>query len=253
MRFIKFGKLVSYQLKACEEDIEAYHNRRGFFSLPDEILSTVLEYAALTRIWKDWKKETISIVKAATKLSHVCKRFRDLITHSPRLWQDVFNGMESADMVSTCMSRCRRANAEVSLTASFFPALGFLSGVNRHENTSFIQAVMERPENWRSFTLNNRSDNSYEDFEDGQLRELAELTKGVDLPNLSKLANYYPQIVLSTELQSDEKVREILHYYSSWTTPKLRSITAHNFVPVPFSGSLSPHVPTRNSAFQTLP
>ncbi len=111
----RIWELVSSQLRACEHDIEVYRNRRCFFSLPDEILSTVLEYAALRLIVGDRKKGTISTVKAAAKLSHVCKHFRHLITHSPTLWKSVFGGMSN-----NMMSRCRTDNAEISLSTSFY-------------------------------------------------------------------------------------------------------------------------------------
>ncbi len=49
---------VSRQLEICEADIDAYKLRRRFFSPPDEILSMVLEFAALQDDGKD-EKETI--------------------------------------------------------------------------------------------------------------------------------------------------------------------------------------------------
>jgi len=121
----KIWEHISLQLETCEHNIEAYELRRGFFTLPDEILSTVLEYAALQGPLgeedvingkKDDEKENIIYtVKSAAKLSHVCKRLRDLIIHSPRLWKCVFNGMGEPNMVSTCLSRCKRGNGEAAL------------------------------------------------------------------------------------------------------------------------------------------
>ncbi len=65
----KIWEHVSLQLETCERDNEAYELRRGFFILPDEILSTVLEYAALQGPWgeahdndkRDNEKENIVI------------------------------------------------------------------------------------------------------------------------------------------------------------------------------------------------
>ncbi len=50
--------------------------RRGFSSLPDEILSDVLEYSAYTHETNgDDEQAAIQTIKAATKLSHTCQRF----------------------------------------------------------------------------------------------------------------------------------------------------------------------------------
>ncbi len=106
----KIWEHVSRQLETCEGNVEAYGLRGGFFTLPDEILATVLEYAALEGPRPKWdatfedeaEKNIVSTVKSAAQLFHVCKRFRDLIIHSSRLWKCVFNGMGNSEMVSAC-------------------------------------------------------------------------------------------------------------------------------------------------------
>lgn len=158
----KIWEHISRQLEICESKVEAFDLRRGFFALPDEILSTVLEYAAQPGGEDDYEEDykddedklVIRVVKSATKLSHVCKRFRGLITRSPCLWNRVFNGMGEIDMVSTCLSRCKRGNGEVSLAAPLFESLR-----NRHNEIPFIRIVSKLAENWGSFLLQGDGEN----------------------------------------------------------------------------------------------
>ncbi len=96
-------------------------------------------------------------------------------------------------------------------------------------------------ENWGSFVLRGDSDKypPFNDFDDGQLEDYVALTKELDLPNLTQLAVRYPQAAGSLNVRSDVKFHKAMHFYSSWSTPRLRSIFVRNFIPVPFSGARS--------------
>ncbi len=153
MRCTRYGSTSHFSWGLARATSKLTSSVVDFSPYPDEILSTVLEYAALRGPWgeeadeedeeaKDNEKENIVYtVKSRTKLSHVCKRFRDLVTRSPRLWKCVFNGMGRPDMVSTCLSRCRRGNGEVTLSSSLFDTLSSLR--DTYNNTPFIQAVLK--------------------------------------------------------------------------------------------------------------
>jgi len=221
---------ISRQLEICESNIEAYELRRGFFILSDEILSTVLEYAALQVSREEYdnekddeKKNIVSTGRSATKLSRVCRRFRELVIHSQRLWKCVFSGMGKPNMIFTCLSRCGRGHGEVTLSTSLFAS--FLSRLRTCDNTPFIFTVLKRRENWGSFILQGDSDKypAFNDFDDGRLEDNVALTKELDLPNLTQLAVRYPQAAGSLMVRSDVKFRNTMHFYSSWSTPRLRS------------------------------
>ncbi len=131
------------------------------------------------------------------------------------------------------------ANADIALKISFYKTRS-PPPVNGHYLTSFIRAVMEAPENWSSFTFNRPFPNifkSHQSFTSEQLRELGELTKGLSVPNLSRLAIFYPRTILSVQLHYDTNLLDHLHYYATWSTPALRSMIVHNVVPIPFSGT----------------
>jgi len=205
----------------------------------------VLEFAALQDDVKDEKETILSTVKAATKLSHVCRRFRDLIIHSPTLWRRVFNEMGRSDMAYTCISRWRRANAEVILATSPFEASTYrdrrTEELDRLRNVSFIQNALEKSEHWGSFTMEGISEGvtSVPGYEPGCPQDYAKLATNLDFPNLTQLAVRYPEAALSSTVRRNKYNNFAMHFYSSWSTPKLRSMTSRNVIPIPFSGSQS--------------
>ncbi len=69
--------------------------------------------------------------------------------------------------------------------------------------------------------------------------DYAALTKELDLPNLTQLAIYYPEAAVSLKVRIDVTFRKAMHFYSAWSTPRLRSFISGNFIPVPFSGTKS--------------
>ncbi len=236
----KIWEHVSRQLETCEGNVEAYGLRGGFFTLPDEILATVLEYAALEGPRPKWdatfedeaEKNIVSTVKSAAQLSHVCKRFRDLIIHSSRLWKCVFNGMGNSEMVSACLTRCSQGNGDVTLSAALFKT----AFVDRRRNTSFINAILKRTENWGCFIHRGDAEKypRFGKFEDDD--DYAALAKKLDLPNLKQLDIRYPQAAASLKVR-DARFHRAMHFYCSWSAPRLRSIFARNFIPIPFPGS----------------
>jgi len=237
----KIWSLISREAKMCEEKIEAFKRRRGFFLLPDEVLSMVLECAALKRVHVGEEDHVVYVVTAATKLSHVCKRFRDLIIYSPILWSRVNNAMVNPNMVSSCLSRCRRPNAEVTLSTSLFESKVFRFDRHRGSTALIIDIVLKNIENWRSFILNGHSEDmpAYREFERGHLDDYVALTKKLDLPNLTQLSARYPATALTSKVGNDKNFYNSIHFYSSWSAPKLRSMVARNFVPIPFPGASS--------------
>ncbi len=99
------------QLEDCNNQITTIRSRGTFSSLPDEILSSVLEYAAFypeakNTVYGNREKaqSIINAVNAAIKVSSVCSRFRTLAIHSPNLWNRVCLGMPR-EMLATCFER----------------------------------------------------------------------------------------------------------------------------------------------------
>ncbi len=125
---------ISEQVAAYESQIDALKLRSGFLALPDEVLSEVLKFAS-------YQKNAIkSTVNAATRLSHVCSRFRTLIISAFDLWNRVSPSMRM-DAISSCFFRCGPAGVEIfgstcSFQGDLFP---------------FVERVTNKVHVWRRF------------------------------------------------------------------------------------------------------
>ncbi len=159
---------ISFQAATCEKYVNTLCIRRGFSSLPDEILSDVLEYAAYTHgINRHEEQAAIQTVKAATKLSHTCQRFRQLVVRIPSLWNRIFNTMPP-QMISACYDRLTIANAEVFLC-------------NRSQSVvQFVRTATNHSSYWH------RYDHYTDVYSIDEILELAEATLNLDAPSLSE-------------------------------------------------------------------
>ncbi len=157
---------IYFQAATCKKYVNTFCIRRRFSSLPDEILSDVLEYSAYTHeTYGDDEQAAIQTVKAATKLSHTCQRFRQLMVRIPSLWSRIFNTMPP-QMVSVCCDRLTMANAEVFLSNRFQPVVEFVRTVANHSRY------------WR------RYDHSTVSYSIDECQELANATRNLDAPSL---------------------------------------------------------------------
>jgi len=89
----KITECIIDQLDDCKKQITALHARSGVSSLPDEILSIVLEHVERIRT-------RIASVRATCKLSHVCSWFRRLVINDPSLWNTISIGMNQGMLLS---------------------------------------------------------------------------------------------------------------------------------------------------------
>lgn len=224
---------ISGQAAVLDGHIEACTVRRGFVSLPNEILSVVLEHAANeqynTEAWT-----IVHSVQAATKLSHVCKRFRHLIVNLPGLWNRWTNlGKSFPGMLPSCI--LRSGNSGSKLLVSALLEEEFPEYAERIEE--FLRIVYPKHKFWDHFVLNCRRWECHQ-FSDKELMVLAKVSNGVVVPSLTILDIQYHDVVLRI-LQERGNSLPAVHFYSTWSTPRLQSMVTKNFIPVPFSGSQS--------------
>lgn len=69
-----------------------------------------------------------------------------------------------------------------------------------------------------------------------ELGDMTRATHQLDTPFLSELVLYYPQSLLRDKHRDG---RDNIHYYSTWSMPRLASLTMGNSIPVPFTASAS--------------
>ncbi len=228
---------TSLQASTLSVHIGASRLHREFISIPDEVLSVVLEYAALQRDPDDKSRSIVKSVKAAAKLSHVCKRFRKLIVHQPYFWNRWTNAMENSEMLSTCLSRCRNPSAKLLVKVLLY-TLSFRTP-HWQPIDMFLRIVCQKRETWRQFVLDGSgsANDSIDQFTDVALRDLAKTTSNIVLPLLTHLDIGYHAIVMRPEVRARDDVLDMMHFYSTWSAPRLQSMVTKNFIPIPFSGS----------------
>ncbi len=215
---------ISGQIMACEEHVRVLKIRSRFLAFPDEILSDVLEFAAYQQD-RDEQKAMVSTINAAITLSHVCSRFRRLITSSIGVWSHICPLM-CAEAISTCLARCGVAGARIYLSNSSF----------EEHLVPFIQTIKDSAPSWRHFA-HTCDDLASSDFPSHILKlgVIRNQTFQLDAPQLSELAVHYPTSALNTTFFDEESLGKI-HFYSSWSVRELRSIIMENIIPVSFAG-----------------
>ncbi len=195
-------------------------------SLPDEILSVVLEFAADQQHEDDEHKAITRTVGAATRLSHVCSRFRQLVVSSPCLWDRVCPKMHFG-AISSCFARCGR-NAEV-----YFSTPSYTTGDLRQ----FMTTIIRSSKLWRRLVVDCDKHGGLCLFTE-EIKRVGELarSRNLDVPFLTDLRILYPDRALSSQY-TRRKDQDRIHFYSTWSIPRLHSMTTENLIPVPFSGS----------------
>lgn len=96
---LKMHGCITRQVVICEERVVSLRMRGGFLSLPDEILTIVLELATVHQGIQRRHFSLLESVQAAKGLTHVCQRFRSLMLNASSFWCHIWNWMEP-DMVN---------------------------------------------------------------------------------------------------------------------------------------------------------
>lgn len=233
---------ISNQLHLCCCEIEALELRSGFSALPDGILADVLEFATgsvdhefgtFTEGYIEDKAdyhvhydiETSS--QAATTLSHVCRRFRDIIVSFSTFWRRISPSMKPA-IVSASFERCTSGSIpfEVYLRSPISPT---------HIIDSFLRRAINNRHLWKRFA-HDWTFNYYP-----RAKEMTANThilhRKIHAPQLSQIIIGFPYAIQAADNREVLKMLPKMHYYSSWSTPNLRFMKTSQMIPVPFSGS----------------
>jgi len=238
----QISEFISLQAANSETRVNALRLRRGFSSLPDEILSVILEYSAKRHdTFESEERAAFQTVKAATELSHTCRRFQQLMLRIPSLWNRIFSTMPP-QMISACFGRLTIPIAEVVM---FHP---ILPSPSHTAISHFIRIATNHARYWYRFIHGYewyRSDG----FSVDDLEEVAKATGNLDAPSLSELEIRHPPTFALTAMD-EERYQRAAHYYSTWSMPMLSSLIAENVIPIPFANpvflrSLSIHVDYR--------
>lgn len=222
---------ISSQLHDCERQIESLKLNPGFPKLPDDILFLVLESAAeetsgprFTSHYVDtgFDHDAFKLYKSvqnAFRLSHVCRRFRNVLSSS-RHWRNIFSSLDPG-MISSCVERCKSTDS---------PFRFYLSNP---VPDGLPHCPISNSHLWERFVIDRRgyahrvfdADFHYQ-FTEYAIDHLSNL----HLPRLSEI------IIMVTETESLDSQCDF-NFYASWSTPRLRSMKMSRIIPVPFSGT----------------
>ncbi|KLO14064.1 hypothetical protein SCHPADRAFT_903597 [Schizopora paradoxa] len=222
---------ISSQLHDCTLQIEAFELRSGFASFPDEILFRVLEFAAEedvdtgnsspilddNEINFDYDAMCASI-KNAFRLSHVCRRFRIVLSFSTH-WRNICSSM-NPDIISACVERCENANIPFDVYMTDLLAESFLRCP--FNNSQLLKRFV--------FDWTNCFGHHYRVHFNNATKSRSRL----HLPQLS-------EIIVLAQRESLLDIQRNSHFYAGWDTPSLRSMRTSDIIPVSFSGTSTLH------------
>lgn len=195
--------------------------------MPDEILSNVLEFAAYHEDG-DVEVGVKNTVNAATKLSHVCSRFRTALISTFGLWSRISPVMRS-EAILCCFSRCGPAGVQIIISSSS------ISGAI----IPFSRAFAEEAQLWNGFEYACQDRQAkMSPVRVLNLMCIHVTTLDAHAPLLTDLVIHYPNRALKDEFLNGP-AQKGLHFYSTWTTSSLRRMVCENFIPVPFHGTES--------------
>ncbi|KLO14087.1 hypothetical protein SCHPADRAFT_996882 [Schizopora paradoxa] len=242
----RLSNLIDVQLEYCIDQVDAIQSRAVFSSLPDEILSYVLEFGTHCRPVDFMGSEgmitkaasIIESVKAAVRLSSVCSRFRRLAIHIPSMWNRICVGMPQ-EMLAICVLRAGPTGLDIIYHNS---VMHYQAPRKLAQLESFLEFAMPHVGTWRRFDhycytyLNNRA------LPESEMNLLESMTNGLHSVRLSELNVRYRgdgDDFLQNSHPDHNQWHKIFHYYSTWSLPSLRSMSTFNLIPIPFSGSSS--------------
>ncbi|KLO14074.1 hypothetical protein SCHPADRAFT_939851 [Schizopora paradoxa] len=224
---------ITSQLQDCTHQIEAFQLRSIFAAFPDEILFRVLEFAAEEDIENGDSRPLLgddeinlnydamcTSAQNAFKLSHVCRRFRNVLSTS-RHWRNICSFMQPG-MVSACVERCESTNAPFDVYM-----------VDPMLRDLFPHCPFNKSHLWERFVVDWRD--SFESLSDVSFSFANHaINRNYHFPQLSEI------IVMVSNTAALDFQRDF-HFYAGWSTPSLRSMKTSHIIPVPFSGTSTLH------------
>ncbi|KLO13159.1 hypothetical protein SCHPADRAFT_997589 [Schizopora paradoxa] len=229
------------QYMEAEMKVDNMALRVGFSSLPDEILSGILVLATRpTRIDPPPDSDLdvsaeMQALECARSLSHVCRRFRILTLTNPHLWNVISEHMVDISKLKIYAERSKEMTVDFLLEN-----YGLRQQQEESDNfLKFFEVCMLESSRWRSFTLGRFFYPIGEKFIPmrkwpkirDNLETIEQLTEGLTLPNLERMA------ICFNRVSSSEHWQTKFHPYWRWSMPHLVDLRITGCHPPPAGGS----------------
>ncbi|KLO09986.1 hypothetical protein SCHPADRAFT_539903 [Schizopora paradoxa] len=147
---------------------------------------------------------------------------------TPTLWNRIDNSMPLS-MVSTCCDRQPTAYVEVDIDVESCP--------DPHVVAEFIRIAKQHSTRWKSFDYRC----SYDSDDENEValsgsEELKRETPGLEASSLTSLSI---QHVNPPRSVNEDRFRDAVNFYSTWSTPRLSQMHVKNVILIPFVGAAS--------------
>lgn len=186
---------------------------KGLDSLPDDVLSMILVYAG-----------------SRTEQSLVCRRFRRVASSIPQLWCSISNTMKSMHHVHRSLKESKAVTLDIELHLVTREPQDFSL-----DSTQVLDAALVHVNRWENLRFTSRPNPSWENTKDS-IGKLDERLKNIHLPKLRSLSIAFPDEFEDDESDVDpvDDPNSVVHFYRSWSLPKLHDLHIERFIPVSF-------------------
>ncbi|KLO19792.1 hypothetical protein SCHPADRAFT_992412, partial [Schizopora paradoxa] len=206
----------------------------GFSSLPDDLLARVFELHHEDVMANTGSGTGMASVSTSNVLAQVCRRFRRIALHIPKLWEDICNYHRN-DWILNLKGRCEHPVV--------FIAYDIASGSAEESIANLLQIV--HPANqWRALEARFTDRSHGHDF----FERITTMSKG-DLRILEILNIFHDWDRCTTQIDTVKYDDTEAHYrgiddncgtnfsevdsalFSQWNLPKLKCLRIENFIP----------------------
>lgn len=182
-------------------------------ALPDELLQVIVDH--LYNSGGTWY----------INFSHVCRKFRDVALGLSTMWTSIHSGM-SAKIVELYLIRSKEAGLSIRLVN--FPYRD--DAITKLDK--FVSLIAPTSHRWTSFEFDPYHIPFWREF----FEVLFKYLENKDVVRLESLAICVPQ-AYSWLIADSDVPKNILHFYSTWTAPRLKSLQVASTVPLPQFGA----------------
>lgn len=204
-------------ISAVTTALRPFQCGRGLDSLPNDILSMIFVY-----------------IGSRSTLSLVCRHFRQVALSIPQLWSAISNNMKSMHQVNRHLKESKAVGLHVGLHLKPKEP----PRTSKLNLLSVLDAALVHVDRWESLHFSVKSDFPWSGTE-ACITKMDERLKNIHLPRLQTLSiEYADEFDDVEEDYGDDPLDDpnsAVHFYRTWSLPKLYELTIENFIPVPFA------------------
>lgn len=213
--------LTTYLRDNDEAELEGRPEQSAILpALPDELLQSILNYLYTSNSWGT----------CYINFSHVCHKIREVALGLTTIWTALHSGM-SPETVELYLMRSKEAGLSIRL-ANFPHQDDAIAKLDK-----FVSLIAPTSHRWTSFEFDPSYIPFWRKFFTVLLKylEILKNLENMDVAWLERLVIRVPPAYLWLVADSDVP-QNALHFYSTWTTPRLKFLRVAGTEPLPQFG-----------------